>query len=354
MQGISVFQRAGRSAWYIAYDCPTALKRVTRSSGFRIDDPRGKVLAYEEARRRSLSGTARTLRAGGKEAWANWVIPWLEDRYRHRDRTLTSYRGAWKYLALFFHERGVSVPRQVTYQIAVDFIHWREARPMKRGGTVSRNTALHNVKVLSRIMREAVRRGYCQANPCYRMGEEVTSDPVAEKPEFSDAQIAKIRAALAKSRSGWMGPAFEIAIHQGCRLSACQIPWERIDFERGAITFHEKGSRGSKTVFTVPLHPGLRPYLLALKARTAEPYTCRIEQHASRNFTRFLRSIGIEGYSFHCCRVTVITRMARAGVPIQQAMAYVHHSNSTIHRIYQRLNLLDLSACSAAIRFADS
>lgn len=350
MQGISVFQRTGRSCWYIAYDCPTALRRVNRSSGFRIDDPRGKVQAYEEARRRSMSGTARSLRSG-KESWSRWVLPWLEDRYRHRTRTLTSYRGAWKYLALFFHERGISTPGQVTYQAAVDFIHWREARPMKRGGTVSRNTALHNVKVLSRIMREAVRRGYCTANPCYRMGEEVTSDPVPEKPEFSDEQIATIRHALAKSRSLWMGPAFEIAIHQGCRLSACAIPWERIDFEREAITFHEKGSRGRTTIFTVPLHPDLKPYLQRLKADRGGTHTCTIEQHASRNFVRFLRSIGIEGYSFHCCRVTVITRMARAGVPIQQAMAYVHHSNSTIHKIYQRLGLADLSACSAAIRF---
>jgi integrase len=55
--------------------------------------------------------------------------------------------------------------------------------------------------------------------------------------------------------------------------------------------------------------------------------------------------------TFHCTRVTVITRMARAGVPIQQAMAYVGHADQTVHRIYQRLQADDLTKCTEALRF---
>jgi hypothetical protein len=43
--------------------------------------------------------------------------------------------------------------------------------------------------------------------------------------------------------------------------------------------------------------------------------------------------------------------MARAGVPIAQAMAYVGHADQEIHRIYQRLQAPDLSRVQAALSF---
>lgn len=52
---------------------------------------------------------------------------------------------------------------------------------------------------------------------------------------------------------------------------------------------------------------------------------------------------------FHCTRVTVITKMARAGVPMAVAMAYVLHSSSLVHKIYQRLGIADLGSAVAAI-----
>lgn len=352
MQGITVYARPGRATWYVTFYDPNSGKRLFRNSGFRLDDGRGKLKAYAFAREQSQSGIGHH-RRGDPDEWHRWVPDWLATRYRTQPRTLTAYTGAWNQLATFLAEAQVPCPRLLEYRHVVDFVHWRESQVKKQSGRrVSRNTALHNVKVLSRLMREAIRRGYAQGNPCTRLGEDVPAEPPPEKPEFTDEQIGKVRAELARRAglgrpSDWMAIAFEIAIHQGCRLSACQIPLDQIDLERGTITFREKGSRGRKTEFTAPLHPGLRPLIERLKAE-GRTVTCTLPFHAPRNFSRVMKAMGLP-HTFHSTRVSVITRMARGDVTQQKAMAYVHHGSWAVHKIYTKLKAPDVAGVATAL-----
>lgn len=354
MQNISVYSRTGRATWYVAYDCPLRARRINESSGIPTTDARGKLAAYAYAREKSMSGI---ISSSKKEAsrWENWVESWLKVRFAN-PKTVTSYLGAWKFLSFFLTENKVAVPRAFTYQHAVDFIHWRESQVKKQSGKkVSRNTALHNIKVMSRILREACRRGYCTGNPCFRIGEEIQPTRAPQKPEFTNAQIAMVRAELARREplgrpSDWMAIAFEIALHQSCRLSATQIPMERIDFENNTIRLHEKGRNGEPTVFTLPIHPGLRPLLERLRAE-GKTTTCTLPRFASRNFGRVMKAIGLP-HTMHCTRVTGITRFAREGIPIQQAMQYVHHGSWAVHKIYQRLKPADAQGCHAVLSFS--
>ncbi len=348
MQGISVYQRGKRPTWYVAYDCPVRGCRVNESSGHRIDAVNSKLLAYAYAREKSFSGIAHGEHRD-HEHWEAWAENWLRGRYRQQAKTLTSYLGAWKHLSFFLRQRNIVRPRQLQYQDIVDFVHWRESQVKKKSRRkVSRNTALHNVKVLSRLMREAVRRGYAQGNPCVKLNDDVPADRPPEKPEFTDAQIALVRRELARRAklgrpSDWMAIAFEIALHQGCRLSATQIPMERIDFARGTITFHEKGGKQ----FTAPMHPGLRPLLERLRDE-GRTVTCTLPFHAPRNFTRVMRAIGLP-HTFHSTRVTVITRMARGDITEQKAMAYVFLSDWATNEIYTKLKPQDVSGVPAAL-----
>lgn len=354
MQGITVYERTGRATWYVIYYDPHTGRRTFRNSRFRIDDPQGKIKAYAFARELAMSGIgAGTTSSRESEAFDVWAEGWLRTRYKHQARTLTSYLGAWKHILFFLRERKLTVPRLLEYRHVVDFVHWRESQVKRRSKrTVSRNTALHNVKVLSRVMREAVRRGYAQGNPCLRLSEDVPPAPVPEKPEFTDEQIALVRAELARRAtlgrpSDWMAIAFEIALHQGCRLSATQIPMRDIDFDRGTITFREKGHRGHKTVFTVPIHPGLRPLLERLRDE-GRTLTCTVPWHGPRNFGRVMDAIGLP-HRFHSTRVSVITRMARSDVTQQKAMAYVHHGSWAVHKIYTKLKPPDVEGVAAAL-----
>lgn len=57
--------------------------------------------------------------------------------------------------------------------------------------------------------------------------------------------------------------------------------------------------------------------------------------------------------SFHSTRVTVVTRLARAGVQERVAMRYVGHASATIHRIYTRLQVDDLKCCVEVLSKAE-
>ena len=349
MQGISVYQRQGRPTWYVAFDCPVRGRRVNQSTGHRLDDPQGKLRAYSYAREKSLSGIARAGTAP-HEHWDAWAEPWLRVRFAQKAKTLASYLGAWKQLSFFLSEQRIAAPRLLQYQHVVAFVHWREQQVKKQSGRkVSRNTALHNVKVLSRLMREAVRRGYAQGNPCVKLSEDVPPAPVPEKPEYTDEDIAKVRAELARRAkigrpSDWMPIAFEIALAQGCRLSATQIPLHKIDFERWTMRLAEKGDQD----FTVPVNPNIRPLLLRLRAEGRKE-TCVLPRFASRNFSRVLRAAGLtapEGmghHTFHSTRVTLISRGARAGISEQKMMKVVHHGNWAVHKRYTKLQPADVA-----------
>ncbi|MEP6669682.1 MAG: tyrosine-type recombinase/integrase [Chthoniobacter sp.] len=191
-------------------------------------------------------------------------------------------------------------------------------------------------------MNEAIRQGMASTNPSARLG--LKKGPTKEKPEITDDEIAAIRSALA-TRPEWMRTCFEIAIHQGCRFAETCLPLSNVDLERNRITFHAKGGK----TFTTLLHDALIPLFTRLRK---EGHTRSFDMPAQtgREWTRFFRKIGLRHLCFHSTRVTVVTRLCRAGVTESQAMRFVGHASETIHRIYQRLRAEDVSACVSALR----
>jgi hypothetical protein len=55
--------------------------------------------------------------------------------------------------------------------------------------------------------------------------------------------------------------------------------------------------------------------------------------------------------TFHCTRVTFITRGAKQGVPQSKMMKLVNHASEEIHRVYQRLVVADVRDELNAIKF---
>lgn len=347
MKYASVVKRKQSPFWSIIYSDAVAGRRLMKVTNHRVDSPMGRRKALDEA---NELGKVAAAHAGviTSERWENWVDACLRVRYRSSPKTLTRALGAWSQWAEFLGDRKILVPRGLDYNAVMGFVAWRTGQRKRNGDPVSNNTAICDVRICSVVMQEAMRRGFVGSNPCARPGLSV--DLAEEKPEITPVEEAKIRAQLPGfvaqdlKTYGYMPVCFEIAIHQGCRLRETEIPFNRIDFQRGTVTLHTKGGKRFATL----LHPKLRPILEAVRA-SGRVVTCVVPMLASKHWRDFFDSVGMNHLSFHCTRVTVVTRLARAGVPISQAMSFVGHSSRLVHRIYTRLQPGDLSACVAAL-----
>ena len=332
----SSYRRAGSRFYWVSYLGPDG-RRVAKSSGIPVDDPgsakriRAYVAALVEQERGLVVEVGAEFRA--------WVRAFLERKHRQQAKTLRRYLNAWAHWELFFSQRKIRHPNQVTYSLVHDYMAWRTnpvlaAEQQRRCGRW--NSAIFDVKVLSSTMQEAVRRGFVLANPCVRLG--IKREPVKEKPEITKEQELEIlRLLAAKPQARWMHDAFMVAMRQGCRLMECRVPLESIDLQAGTVVFQTKGAR----VHVMPLHRDLRGMVEEALAQ-GRRVLVDVPPQASVRFQEFFAEAGFPDLTFHCTRVTVVTRLCRAGFSESQTMAYVGHSSVLVHRIYKRLRAPDV------------
>lgn len=343
MKHVSIYRRARSPFWYLSFFDAATNGRVHKSTGVRVDDPLGRRKVLELARDKSEEAKAlKPLVAAS--GWDAWVEPWLRMRYgTGHETTLSRALGAWNVLREWLDERRLATPAAIEHKHAADWVNWRTAQKRPNGGYITRNTALQDLKFFNMGMREAVRRGYCATCPTERQGFK--PDAPRQKPEITDAQDRKIRRELkARKMPEWMVDSYEVGMAQGCRISETATPMEDIDERAGVITFDAKGDHK----FATRLNPVLLP-LIRRRRKQKKTLLVDMPSNGPRYWTFFLDDIGLPDHSFHCTRVTVVTKLARAGVPMAQAMAYVGHASELVHQIYMRLVPGDLSRAVAAL-----
>lgn len=274
------------------------------------------------------------------ERWDAWVTDFLTKRYGDRLNTFSAYTGAWAMVRMFLREKQIVLPRQLTRDHCLELLDWRQKQG-RRG--VCHNSALYGLRMLGLVMNEAVARGYAASNPCRYLG--IKRKATKEKPAYDAGHITMIRRHIQAMPEGpvkeFFNNSFEIARHHGCRISATQLnPQTQVDLQRDIICFREKGNK----LHVAPLHPAVRPLFERLIAEgrttTYEPVG---RTTPSKRWGDFLQLIGIKAIApnacFHSWRVTVSTELAVHNVSMAKAMRYVGHASTTVHRIYQRLNV---------------
>jgi integrase len=288
--------------------------------------------------------TLKEITESGDQAesrWEGWVPEFFAQRYATMPLTKHRYETAWRTWLLYLDKREIATPARLGYKDILDFLSWRQKPDIKGVYASSRNTAILEIKVLGLILQEAVRRGFILSNPARGLG--LIRDKPKEKSEITLAEEAIIRRELPKWPA-WMGIAFDIAMATGCRLRETSIELRNVDLERGTMNFVAKGRRVHSTL----IPPVLLPLFQRLKAEGAEK-TYELCSMPSKEFWRFFRSIGLPHLSFHSTRVTVVTRLARAGITERLAMRFTGHCSTTIHRVYTKLKVDDLHPCIAAL-----
>lgn len=331
--------------WYLVRRDLDTGHWIEKSTGLRFD------LASDtrKAQRAADKASAEERRVGSPRtspAFLAWVPSYIATHWQNtRGDSRRRYAGAWQALRAFLNAFDLTYPRQIKYSHGEEYIRWRLANAV-HGRKVRHNTALLEIKFLSQLLNEAIRREFAESNPIARLG--VARTPPKLKPELTDAQIKKLRLGLAK-QPDWMRAAFEIALYTGCRFSECEIPIENIDLRNGTIRLRDakRSENDPRKYFTVPLHDKLRPIFQNLKSNRATK-TCELNADKNGRINKLFRQCGVQA-SFHSLRVTFITRCHRGGLSEAEAMRLVNHSSHLIHRIYSRLNVEDVRSAQAKI-----
>lgn len=344
----SLYPKPNSPFWYITFkDAKGA--RLNRSTGLRRDSAKetakAKTLCAQISEKEIQGGVVNSANVN-MDGW-QWVAKFLRDHCRNPD-TLKHYSNQWDWIQLFIVEKRLIHPNRIKFEHGQDYIDWRTTFKKKSGNTVSHNTARLEVKLFSLIMTRAERLGYCSSNPLVRLG--IRREESEEKPEITDEEFAIILPALEKEAAenkrdkkdnpAWMQRAWLVSMHTGCRLKESRLEVRLLDFNRDTITYG-KPKGGRKRAFSIPMPPALKP-LLKEWAREGNAFIFDFPFQPSRAVGQFLHRLGLDHLCFHCLRVTYITRLARANVPLSVAMRLVNHASTLIHRIYQRLSVEDV------------
>jgi integrase len=337
----------------------------------RMANAQRAELASEEAKRKLCTGAGN---------WEDWVTEYFEIRYASSPKTLRALMTRWNNLRFFLKCLKLNHPRLFQREHGFRYMTWRKKEKAIDGGpwreevspagpgkkeTVTtwrlrkakHNTALIELKALSLLFKEAVRRKYVSENPLAQLG--IKKEDAPEKPAMTDAQIARVRQLLA-AWPRWMTIAFEIALFTGCRLFETCVFLEDVWIdeehpEKSTIAFRNpKGGHDGNKDFRVPLRPELIPMFKKLKAERPEagqraydplpPEGCSKWWTPARAWYRLFHSDDLlKGCTFHCTRVSFVSRGAKANVAAPKMMKLVNHSSMLVHRIYQRLTTEDLA-----------
>lgn len=307
------------------------------SSGIRIDTP-GSKRKIEQRVAQETAKEERMVDDGGSAMLRNWVPGWIGYHYQNK-KSAHRAMNAWAHLSAFFKEKGVLHPEEVTYGLCHEFMKWRTDEELceEEGRRLGNwNTALTELRVLGTIMQEALAQGWIIANPCARL--RLGRKNVKEKRVIERSEQEVIEKAL-QTAEEWLRDSWMVGIKQGCRLSEVQVPVNEISIPNRVIPFRVKGGR----IHTAPLHEDLIPLVKRRREQGAQ-LLVELPKSPSKEWINFFQSLGYHDLSFHCLRVTVITRLAMADVTAEKAMQYVGHCSEMVHSIYRKLRPRDVAS----------
>ena len=179
-----------------------------------------------------------------------------------------------------------------------------------------------------------VREGWFYKAPHIRLGRV---PPPRDRWLTPDEQVRLIAAAEGHVRTFVI-----LGVHTGARKGAILgLTWDRVDFDRGMVTYVDPDrAETKKKRAVVPMNATVRAALVRAREKARTEYV--IEYHGAmvgnvkKAFARACQRAGLEGVTPHVLRHTCATRLAMAGVSLDEIADYLAADPATISRHYRK------------------
>lgn len=332
--GVCVYTQKRSPFFWLKYG-PSDAPRY-ESSKVRIDDPQADYKIAKKVNQLEAKLLVRHARSG----W-DWVPMFFKAVYTNSD-TLRIHLNAWNYLAAYLRHKSIQSPEALTRHDVFEYLPWRTGqKKQKSRRSPARNTAIYEMRVLGRVMAEAVRRDMAERNPAIELG--LKRSPARETPEILPEQQEIVLDAL-DHKPRWMQRSFRIALQTGLRFNETIIDLRQsVDWVNQQVTVPDpKGGRKRAFTFMI-IQMSLVPYLRSIPERYTWQRTEIGPTPAGVVWRRFFDEIGMPDVHFHSTRSTFITWCFRQFPPIPAEIVrrLVNHADAEINRIYQKLTAAD-------------
>lgn len=205
--------------------------------------------------------------------------------------------------------------------------------------------------MLSRMLKDAVRKGYLASNPCNLT--DVPKVDTRAREALNDEQISTLLETLRHDDRNHV--ACLLALLGGLRRGECLtgLRWKDVDFEK--MTMHVHGTKNKASDEIVPVMPMLadvlRDWRCAQEATgcpvTPDTYVLAMDDgepmeplSLSRWWARNRDAWGLEGFTFHQLRHSFATMLARQGVHPATMQRLMRHADArTTMQIYTHVSM---------------
>ena len=239
----------------------------------------------------------------------------------------------WKhvrtYLTAFRSYFGKRILRDITHADLRSFRAERLKTPTQHRRQRTVTTVNRELSCLRRMLNVAEREGFIHKN-LFRMGDSLISaaDEVKRERVLTHDEEARLLDACTGKRAH-LRPLLIAALDTAARFGELtKLKWSEVCFQSGIITVKAENSKTNRPR-VVAMTPRLRSELLRLWLNSSQELNSRvfgIMNNVRKSFANACKVAGVDGFRYHDCRHSALTRMIAAGVAPMEAMKVSGHS----------------------------
>jgi integrase len=236
---------------------------------------------------------------------------------------------SWKTPRAFLHTLveyfGACRIKDITKSSIEDFKLKRLRTPTIRGTQRTIASVNRELEVLRAALRFAQSEGWLKRTPHIQINKADEAERIRILTQQEELGLLTVCTGKRAHLKPLLIAALDTAMRRG---ELFKLRWSDINFEKSAIFIRAMNSRSPRSR-SVGITPRLRTELEKLFEMSPKDPTglvFGVRDTVKRSFSSACQSAGIEGFRFHDCRHTAITRMLQSGMSAPEVMKISGHT----------------------------